>query len=55
MLLARGHAIGEADGLIGTKSREAIAVEQRRLGRTADGRAAMGILQALRAEGGMKP
>ncbi len=55
LLLARGHAIGEADGLIGTKSREAIAVEQRRLGRTADGRAAMGILQALRAEGGMKP
>jgi glucose-6-phosphate 1-epimerase len=48
LLLARGHPIGEADGLIGTKSREAIAVEQRRLGREADGRAGVSILEALR-------
>src|SRR5688572_4831635 len=48
LLLARGHAIGEADGMIGTKTRQAIAAEQRRLGRTADGRAGQSILEALR-------
>src|SRR5688572_14099025 len=48
LLLARGHAIGEADGMIGTKTRQAIADEQRRLGREADGRAGKAILEALR-------
>ncbi len=49
LLLARGHAIGEADGLIGTKTREAIVLEQRRLGiAPADGRAGQRILGALR-------
>jgi glucose-6-phosphate 1-epimerase len=49
LLLARGHAIGEADGLIGTKTREAIVLEQRRLGlEPADGRAGQRILRALR-------
>ena len=48
LLLARGHAIGEADGMIGTKTRQAIAAEQRRLGRTPDGRAGQSILEALR-------
>jgi lytic murein transglycosylase len=48
LLLARGHAIGEVDGMIGSKSREAIAAEQRRLGREPDGRAGKAILEALR-------
>lgn len=51
LLLARGHAIGEADGMIGTATRRAIAAEQARLGwATTDGRAGRRILQALQAE-----
>jgi lytic murein transglycosylase len=51
LLLARGHAIGEADGMIGTLTRRAIAEEQKRLGITpADGRAGQRILAALRAQ-----
>ena len=51
LLLARGHAIGEADGMVGTLTRRAIAEEQARLGMApADGRAGRGILEALRAE-----
>ena len=51
LLLARGHAIGEADGMVGTLTRRAIAAEQARLGFTpADGRAGLRILTALRAE-----
>lgn len=50
LLLARGHAIGEVDGLIGKLSREAIAAEQRRLGREPDGRASQRLLEALRSE-----
>lgn len=49
LLLDRGHDIGEADGMIGTKSRQAIAAEQTRLGREPDGRAGQSILEALRA------
>ena len=53
LLLARGHAIGEADGMVGTLTRRAIATEQARLGMTpADGRAGARILAALRAEAG---
>lgn len=51
LLLARGHAIGEADGMIGTLTRRAIVVEQQRLGmQPQDGRAGTKILQALRKE-----
>ena len=51
LLLARGHAIGEADGMVGTLTRRAIAGEQARLGMLpADGRAGRRILEALRAE-----
>jgi len=49
LLLDRGHAIGEVDGLIGSKSKAAIALEQERLGYEVNGRAGMKILQALRA------
>ena len=48
LLLARGHDIGSADGLIGAKTREAIQAEQQRLGMKADGRAGQKLLAALR-------
>jgi glucose-6-phosphate 1-epimerase len=47
-LVARGHDIGEVDGMIGSRSREALKIEQARLGMTADGRAGQRILKALR-------
>jgi glucose-6-phosphate 1-epimerase len=51
LLLARGHAIGEADGMIGTLTRRAIVLEQQRLGmQPEDGRAGMKILNALRQD-----
>jgi len=50
LLLARGHAIGEVDGMIGSNTRRAIREEQQRLGLTpADGRAGQRILEAMRA------
>lgn len=52
LLLARGHAIGTADGMIGTLTRRAIVVEQQRLGmQPQDGRAGRKILDALREQG----
>src|SRR5690606_1119908 len=46
LLLARGHAIGEPDGLIGDNTRRAIQAEQQRLGlQPADGRAGQKILK----------
>lgn len=51
LLLARGHDIGSADGMIGNASRRAIQVEQRRLGwAEADGRPGQRVLRALHAE-----
>lgn len=51
LLLSRGHAIGEVDGIIGVASRAAIAQEKRRLQiQPADGRAGSAILGALRDE-----
>jgi peptidoglycan hydrolase-like protein with peptidoglycan-binding domain len=47
LLLARGHAIGKADGMIGAQTREAIKAEQQRLGLKADGRAGQKLLRAL--------
>jgi lytic murein transglycosylase len=46
-LLARGHDIGEADGVLGRASQRAIAAEQRRLGWPVDGRAGRKLLEAL--------
>ena len=51
LLLARGHDIGSADGMIGAKTREAIKAEQQRLGVKADGRAGQKLLGALRQPG----
>lgn len=48
LLLARGHDIGAADGIIGNATRRAIRVEQQRLGLLpTDGRAGRKILEAL--------
>ncbi len=49
-LLAKGYDIGEADGLIGDKSRQAIRQEQARLGYVQNGRGGQKILQALRRD-----
>jgi lytic murein transglycosylase len=55
LLLARGHAIGEADGMIGTLTRRAIVAEQQRLGlQPQDGRAGKKILDALRQEASLQ-
>ncbi len=49
LLIALGHDIGEADGMIGARTREALKLEQAALGLAADGRAGQRVLQALRA------
>lgn len=51
LLIARGHDIGEVDGIIGSASRAAIQVEQERLGLQADGRAGQRLLRALAVPG----
>ena len=51
LLLARGHDIGRADGMIGSKTREAIKAEQQRPGLKTDGRAGQKLLGRLRAGG----
>jgi hypothetical protein len=47
LLIARGHDIGEPDGLIGARTREALKAVQGELGLTADGRAGQKTLRAL--------
>lgn len=47
LLLMRGHAIGEVDGMLGEKSREAIRAEQARLGHAVTARAGQKLLNAL--------
>ncbi|MDO5625257.1 MAG: lytic murein transglycosylase [Pseudomonadota bacterium] len=47
-LLMRGHDIGEVDGMIGARTREAIRAEQQRLGHKVDGRAGQKLLEALK-------
>ncbi|ATO19146.1 lytic transglycosylase [Acinetobacter sp. LoGeW2-3] len=49
-LLSKDYDIGEADGLIGDKTRQAIQQEQMRLGLNPTGRAGQQILKAFRAE-----
>jgi lytic murein transglycosylase len=48
LLVLRGHDIGEIDGMIGSRSREAIKAEEQRLGMTPSGRAGQRILRLLR-------
>ena len=52
LLIGRGHDIGTADGMIGTKTRRAIVQEQQALGFEPNGRAGQRILEALRAMAG---
>jgi lytic murein transglycosylase len=49
LLIARGHDIGEPDGVIGARTREALKVVQGELGFESDGRAGQKALAALRA------
>ncbi len=49
-LLKRGYDIGDADGLIGDKTRLAIRQEQTKLGLSPTGRAGQQILRAFRSE-----
>lgn len=49
-LIKRGYDIGDADGLIGDKTRKAIIQEQNRLGLKPTGRAGQQILRAFRDE-----
>ncbi|HLJ69746.1 MAG TPA: lytic murein transglycosylase [Roseiarcus sp.] len=48
LLIRRGYDVGEPDGAIGDKTREAIADFQRKIGRPPDGRASVKVLAALR-------
>ncbi|ENO90041.1 lytic murein transglycosylase [Thauera linaloolentis 47Lol = DSM 12138] len=48
LLIARGHDIGEADGMIGARTRDALKQVQAELGLIADGRAGQKVLNALR-------
>lgn len=50
LLLQKGYVIGDADGLIGEKTRRAIQQEQIRLGLNPTGRAGQQILNILRNE-----
>ncbi|GAB2656264.1 lytic murein transglycosylase [Arenimonas aestuarii] len=50
ILVDLGHDIGPVDGMVGKRTREALALEQARLGLTADGRAGQKALQALRTD-----
>jgi lytic murein transglycosylase len=52
LLLKRGYDIGEPDGLIGGKTRDAILAEQQKLGMAVDGRAGEKFLTALRSQPG---
>lgn len=49
LLIARGFDIGEPDGMIGARTREALQQVQRESGLEPDGRAGLKVLQVLRA------
>ena len=48
LLVQRGHDIGEADGMLGDRSRMAIRAEQERLGQPVTGRGGLKLLRSLR-------
>jgi hypothetical protein len=52
LLLARSHDIGEADGVLGTRTVAAVRLEQARLGMPETGRPGQQLLQALRQGAG---
>lgn len=49
LLIAKGYDVGEPDGMVGTRTRQALQAAQRELGLPADGRAGQKALRALRA------
>ena len=49
--MAHGHDIGDADGIPGLRTRDAIRAEQQRLGWAEDGRASERVLAVLTEEG----
>ncbi len=50
LLLARGFAIGDIDGVIGSKTREAVSTVQKEKGLKADGFPSLKLLQAMRKD-----
>lgn len=48
LLVQRGYNIGEADGMLGDRSRVAIRAEQERLGHSVNGRGGLKLLRSLR-------
>jgi peptidoglycan hydrolase-like protein with peptidoglycan-binding domain len=48
LLAARGYDVGTPDGIPGSKTREAVAAEQTRLGFPQDGRVGWRVYSALR-------
>lgn len=50
LLAARGYDVGQPDGIIGARTRQALQAVQRELGLTADGRAGQKTLKALREQ-----
>jgi lytic murein transglycosylase len=55
LLSARGHDIGEVDGMLGDRSKTAVRTEQSRLGQEVNGRAGQRLLKALRAAAALPP
>ncbi|MFY0475794.1 lytic murein transglycosylase [Achromobacter marplatensis] len=49
LLIAKGYDVGEPDGMIGARTRQALQAAQRELGLPADGRAGQKALKALKA------
>jgi lytic murein transglycosylase len=49
LLIAKGYELGEPDGMVGSRTRQALQAAQRELGLPTDGRAGQKALQALRA------
>lgn len=54
LLIAKGYDVGEPDGMIGARTRQALQAAQRELGLPADGRAGQKALKALKASAAAK-
>ncbi len=54
LLIAKGYDVGEPDGMVGTRTRQALQAAQRELGLPPDGRAGQKALKALRASAAAK-
>ena len=51
LLISKGHAIGDVDGVIGSKTREAVRAIQKEKGLRADGFPSLKLLEAMRKDG----